>query len=196
MCYIYLRKLTTAVFVLVFTAVQLSAQEQVPANAVYKSSRAPIEARVTDLLERMTVEEKVGQLTTLLGWKMYTKTGNSVKASEALKTAIEEQKIGALWGVMRADPWTQKTLLNGLNPELAAKATNAIQKVAVEESRLGIPLFLAEEAMHGHMAIGTTEFPSAIAQASTFNPQLNKKMGAAVAKELRAQGAHIGYGPI
>ena len=163
MCYIYLRKLTTAVFVLVFMAVQLSAQEQVPANAVYKSSRAPIEARVTDLLERMTVEEKVGQLTTLLGWKMYTKTGNSVKASEALKTAIEEQKIGALWGVMRADPWTQKTLLNGLNPELAAKATNAIQKVAVEESRLGIPLFLAEEAMHGHMAIGTTEFPSAIA---------------------------------
>ena len=111
MCYIYLRKLTTAVFVLVFMAVQLSAQEQVPANAVYKSSRAPIEARVTDLLERMTVEEKVGQLTTLLGWKMYTKTGNSVEASEALKTAIEEQKIGALWGVMRADPWTQKTLL-------------------------------------------------------------------------------------
>ncbi|MEC8883841.1 MAG: glycoside hydrolase family 3 N-terminal domain-containing protein, partial [Bacteroidota bacterium] len=179
MCYIYLKKLFATVFVLVFAVAQLCAQEEVPANAVYKNAQAPIEDRVNDLVERMTIEEKVGQLTTLLGWKMYTKTGNSVKASEALKGAIATQKIGALWGVMRADPWTQKTLSNGLNPELAAKATNAIQKVAVEESRLGIPLFLAEEAMHGHMAIGTTEFPSAIGQASTFNPQLNKKMGAA-----------------
>jgi len=196
MCYIYLKKLFATVFVLVFAVAQLCAQEEVPANAVYKNAQEPIEDRVNDLVERMTIEEKVGQLTTLLGWKMYTKTGNSVKASEALKEAIATQKIGALWGVMRADPWTQKTLSNGLNPELAAKATNAIQKVAVEESRLGIPLFLAEEAMHGHMAIGTTEFPSAIGQASTFNPQLNRKMGAAVAKELRAQGAHIGYGPI
>lgn len=192
---IYLKRLIAAVTVLVAVA-QLSAQDKILANADYKNPKLAVEQRVSDLVNRMTIEEKVGQLTTLLGWKMYTKTGDKVKASQELKDAIQNQKIGALWGVLRADPWTQKTLVNGLNPELAAKATNAIQKVAVEESRLGIPLFLAEEAMHGHMAIGTTEFPSAIAQASTFNPELNEKMGTAVAQELRAQGAHIGYGPI
>lgn len=172
------------------------AQEQIPANSPYKNPGLSIEQRVDDLLMRMTPEEKVGQLSTLLGWHMYTKTKNGVVASEVLKTAVATQNIGALWGTLRADPWTQKTLQTGLNPQLAAKATNAIQKIAVEESRLGIPLFLAEEAMHGHMAIGTTEFPAAIAQASTFNPDLNQKMGAAIAAELRAQGAHIGYGPI
>ncbi|PHQ28825.1 glycoside hydrolase family 3 N-terminal domain-containing protein [Leeuwenhoekiella nanhaiensis] len=172
------------------------AQEQIPANSPYKNPGLSIEQRVDDLLMRMTPEEKVGQLSTLLGWPMYTKTKNGVVASEVLKTAVATQNIGALWGTLRADPWTQKTLQTGLNPQLAAKATNAIQKIAVEESRLGIPLFLAEEAMHGHMAIGTTDFPAAIAQASTFNPDLNQKMGAAIAAELRAQGAHIGYGPI
>ncbi|RXG11676.1 beta-glucosidase [Leeuwenhoekiella aestuarii] len=192
---IYLKKLIATVAVLVSVA-QLFAQDKIPANAAYKSPNLTIEQRVEDLLVRMTPEEKVGQLSTLLGWPMYTKTNNGVEASEALKTAVANQKIGALWGTLRADPWTQKTLQTGLNPVLAAEATNAIQKIAVEESRLGIPLFLAEEAMHGHMAIGTTEFPAAIAQASTFNPQLIEKMGSVIASELRAQGAHIGYGPI
>ena len=45
-------------------------------------------------------------------------------------------------------------LQNGLNPELAAKAANALQRYSIEHSRLGIPMFFAEEATHGHMAIG------------------------------------------
>ena len=181
---------------ILFGIFSVCAQDKIPTHAAYKNPGLSIEQRVDDLLKRMTPEEKVGQLSTLLGWPMYTKTKKGVVASEALKTAVATQNIGALWGTLRADPWTQKTLQTGLNPQLVAKATNAIQKIAVEESRLGIPLFLAEEAMHGHMAIGTTEFPAAIAQASTFNPDLNQKMGAAIAAELRAQGAHIGYGPI
>ena len=190
------KRIWLALHLIVFGIFALCAQDKIPADAAYKNPNLPIEERVDDLLTRMTPEEKVGQLSTLLGWPMYTKTENGVEASEALKTAVTNQKIGALWGTLRADPWTQKTLQTGLNPVLAAEATNAIQKIAVEESRLGIPLFLAEEAMHGHMAIGTTEFPAAIAQASTFNPQLIEKMGSAIATELRAQGAHIGYGPI
>ena len=46
-----------------------------------------------------------------------------------------------LWATYRADPWTKKTLENGLNPELAAKAGNALQKYVIENTRLGIPLF-------------------------------------------------------
>ncbi|WP_035917021.1 glycoside hydrolase family 3 N-terminal domain-containing protein [Flavimarina sp. Hel_I_48] len=163
---------------------------------VYKDSKATAEARANDLVEKMTLEEKVGQLSTLLGWKMYEKTENRVTESKALQQAITDKHIGALWGTLRADPWTQKTLKNGLDPRQAAQETNAIQKYAIENSRLGIPLFLAEEAMHGHMAIGTTVFPSGIGQGSTWDPELLTEMGSAIAEELRVQGAHIGYGPI
>jgi beta-glucosidase len=83
-----------------------------------------------------------------------------------------------------------------LTPELAAKAANALQKYNIEHSRLGIPIFLAEEAAHGHMAIGTTVFPTSLGQAATFNPELLEEMGRVIGKEIRAQGAHIAYGPI
>ena len=101
-----------------------------------------------------------------------------------------------LWATYRADPWTRKTLENGLRPELAAKAGNALQKYAIENTRLGIPVFLAEEAPHGHMAIGTTVFPTGIGMAATWSPTLIEEVGKAIAKEIRSQGAHISYGPV
>ena len=101
-----------------------------------------------------------------------------------------------LWATYRADPWTKKTLANGLNPELAAKAGNALQKYVMENTRLGIPMFLAEEAPHGHMAIGATVFPTGIGMAATWSPELVKEVGQVIAKEIRSQGGHISYGPV
>ena len=109
---------------------------------------------------------------------------------------MDEMPIGAFWATLRADPWTRKTLETGLNPRLSAEALNALQKYAMENTRLGIPIFFAEECMHGHMAIGTTVFPTSIEQASTWNRTLIEKMGAAIAHETRSQGAHIAYGPV
>ncbi|AWM31406.1 glycoside hydrolase family 3 N-terminal domain-containing protein [Hymenobacter nivis] len=163
---------------------------------LYKNAQAPTEARVQDLLGRMTREEKVGQLSTLLGWAMYQKQGNTVGTSAAYRKAVDERHIGMLWATLRADPWTQKTLKTGLNPTLAAEATNALQRYAREHTRLGIPLLLAEECPHGHMAIGTTVFPTSIGQSSTWDPALIEQMAAAIAAEARAQGAHVGYGPV
>lgn len=164
---------------------------------LYKQASAPTEYRVKDLLGRMTVEEKVAQLCCPLGWEMYTKTGkNEVTVSELYKKKMKDAPIGSFWAVLRADPWTQKTLETGLNPELAAKALNALQKYAVEETRLGIPVLFAEECPHGHMAIGTTVFPTALSAASTWNEELMRKMGEAIALEARLQGANIGYGPV
>jgi beta-glucosidase len=165
-------------------------------NATYKNPKAAVEDRVKDLLSKMTVEEKAGQISTFLGWPMYEKNGNSVAVSQEFKILLKDQNAGMLWATLRADPWTKKTLLNGLDPSLAAQATNAIQKYALTETRLGIPLFLAEECAHGHMAIGTTVFPTSIGQASTWDPALIKKMATTIAEETRLQGAHIGYGPI
>ena len=101
-----------------------------------------------------------------------------------------------LWATYRADPWTKKTLANGLNPELAAKAGNALQKYVMENTRLGIPMFLAEEAPHGHMAIGATVFPTGIGMAATWSLELVKEVGQVIAKEIRSQGGHISYGPV
>ena len=163
---------------------------------LYKNATAPVDKRVRDLLGRMTVDEKVGQLSTLLGWEMYQRQGNSVSASEKFKQAVQTQHIGMLWATLRADPWTQKTLTNGLNPTLAAEATNALQKYVIENTRLGIPMLLSEECPHGHMAIGATVFPTALGQGSTWNPALIKQMATSIAKEVRLQGAHSGYGPV
>jgi beta-glucosidase len=162
----------------------------------YKDPKSPTAERVGDLLSRMTPEEKVGQLSTLLGWEMYEKTGQKVGTSQKFRDAVRTEHIGMLWATLRADPWTQKTLITGLNPRLSAEATNAIQKYAIENSRLGIPMLLAEECPHGHMAIGTTVFPTSIGQGSTWNSELIQQMAAAIAAEARSQGAHIGYGPV
>ncbi|EDM34591.1 putative beta-glucosidase [Pedobacter sp. BAL39] len=163
---------------------------------VYKNPSFSTEERVKDLIGRMTLEEKVGQLSTLLGWDMYTKTNNQISASETFKKAVAEQHTGLLWATLRADPWTKKTLLTGLNPMQSAMATNALQKYVMEHTRLGIPMLFSEECPHGHMAIGTTVFPTSIGQSSTWDPALIKEMAAAIAMETRLQGGHIGYGPV
>lgn len=176
-----------------FCIVSFAAAGQVPA---YKNPRLSHEERTRDLLARMTVDEKVGQLLCPMGWEMYEKKGNAVNYSPAFRQMIDTRHIGAFWGVYRADPWTRKTLETGLHPALAAQAGNALQKYVMENTRLGIPLFLAEESPHGHMAIGTTVFPTGIGQAATWNPGLIRQAAAAMAKEVRLQGGHISYGPV
>ena len=168
------------------------AQKKLP----YRDATLPIEERVNDLLSRMTTEEKVGQLRCTLAWDYYETGGKKVVPSEKFKKDIAEGQIGMLWGTYRADPWTRKSLENGLNPELAAKAGNALQKYVLEHTRLGIPLFLAEEAPHGHMAIGTTVFPTGFGMAATWSPQLIERAGQVIGKEVRLQGGHISYGPV
>jgi len=163
----------------------------------YKDPSAPVEERVKDLLSLMTTEEKIGQLCFPTGWEMYAKTGeNSVAPSDLFRERMQAMPLGGFWATLRADPWTRKTLQTGLNPKLAANALNELQKYVVEHTRLGIPLFFAEESMHGHMAIGTTVFPTGLGQGSTWNPSLVRQMAEAIALETRLQGAHIGYGPI
>lgn len=162
----------------------------------YKDPSRAIEERVIDLMSRMTLEEKVGQLLCLQGWNMYDRKGGYVSISAEFAEELSKNHIGMLWATLRADPWTQKTLSNGLDPRLAAEAVNAIQKYAIENTRLGIPLFIAEECPHGHMAIGTTVFPTSIGQASTWNPELIETMAKSISSEASAQGVHIGYGPV
>lgn len=149
------------------------------------------------MLSRMTLEEKVGQTLCFLGWNTYDigAKRKTVAVSEGFKKMVE-QYVGMLWGVYRADPWTQKTLSNGLNPHLAALAGNALQRYNIEHTRLGIPIFLTEEAPHGHMAIGATVFPTGLGMAAAFSPELAEEVGRIIGREVRLQGGHVSYGPV
>ena len=184
------------ILVIVQMVCTLGFTQSSPSLPAYKDPSLSIDIRLSDLLSRMTLEEKVGQLLCPLGWEMYEIHGSEVHPSGKFKQLIKERNVGMLWATYRADPWTKKTLANGLNSEMAAKAGNALQKYVMENTRLGIPMFLAEEAPHGHMAIGATVFPTGIGMAATWSPELVKEVGQVIAKEIRSQGGHISYGPV
>ena len=189
-----MKHISAAAAVLAAALALFACKESTPA---YLNPGLSAEKRTADLLSRMTVEEKAGQLICPLGWPMYEKDGDgNVSVSDKYVEFIEKSHGGMLWATFRADPWTKKTIANGLDPLLAARAYNLMQKYAIEHSRLGIPIILAEESPHGHMAIGTTVFPTGIGLASTWDPELLSEVGKVTAEELRAQGAHIGYGPV
>lgn len=176
---------------LLFSSVLFS---QIP---LYKQANAPLEERIQDLLQRMTLEEKAGQVLCPMGWQMYVKTKNGIELSEQFKQKMDSNMpVGLFWAVLRADPWTEKNMETGLNPESSAELLNKMQRYAIEKTRLGIPLLFAEECPHGHMAIGTTVFPTGLAMASTWNQDLLKKAGEIIGLEARLQGANIAYGPV
>lgn len=177
----------------------LSCTEKIPA---YKDAARSAQERADDLLSRMTLEEKLGQLLCPLGWPMYEKQDSTqqptweVRITQAFRDFVQKQHGGSLWATFRADPWTRKTLETGLNPRLAVKAYNVLQHYAIDSTRLGIPIILAEEAPHGHMAIGTTVFPTSIGLSATWDTELIEQVGQVIGSELMAQGGTIGYGPV
>lgn len=135
----------------------------------YKNASLSPEKRADILLSKMTTEEKIGQLLCPYGWPMFEKLSpTEATYSEQYVDFIQNQHGGMLWGFFRADPWTRKTFENGLDTPAAVSAINALQRYAVDSTRLGIPILLAEEAPHGHMALGTTVFPTGIAMAATW----------------------------
>ena len=151
---------------------------------------------VESLLSQMTLEEKCGQLSCPIGFDFYGKDGDSLWLSDDFLSRMDTMPLGSCWAVLRADPWSKKTVETGLHPKESAKLLNMMQRHAVENTRLGIPLLFCEETPHGHMAVGTTVFPTGIGQASTWDPVLLEQMGEVMGKEVRLQGAQIGYGPV
>jgi beta-glucosidase len=155
----------------------------------YKNPNLPVERRVADLLSRMTLEEKVAQLTCLWGNRpqvnpqtdFATDRGefSPAKAAEVMKHGIgqiarQRERKG---------------------PREGATFANAVQKWLLENTRLGIPAILHDEILHGHMAQGSTSFPQPIALATTWDPEFITKVFTAGAIETRARGSHQVLGP-
>lgn len=152
--------------------------------------------RVERLLSQMTLEEKCGQLTCPIGFTLYGKEGYSLWLADDFIGMMDTMPLGSCWAVLRADPWARKTVETGLHPKESARMLNMMQRYAVENTRLGIPLLFCEETPHGHMAIGTTVFPTGLGQASTWDPELLEQMGEVMGQEIRLQGAQVGFGPV
>ena len=152
--------------------------------------------RVERLLSQMTLEEKCGQLSCPIGFNYYSREGDGFVLAEDFTSRMDTMPLGACWAVLRADPWSRKTVETGLQPGETVRLLNQMQRYAVEQTRLGIPLLFCEETPHGHMAVGTTVFPTGLGMASTWDPVLLEHVGEVMGRELHAQGAHVGYGPV
>lgn len=162
----------------------------------YENPTLPIAERVDNLISLMTLEEKVGQLQMTMGWEYYDRQGQEVSISDKFKQDIRNRHLGSTWALMRADPWTQKDFSNGLDFEKAGQLTQEMQQWVRDSTRLGIPIFFAEECPHGLMALNTMVFPTAIGRASSFNVELERIMGMAVAVESSLHGVNIAFGPV
>jgi beta-glucosidase len=155
---------------------------------VYLNPHAPIEQRVEDLLSRMTLKEKVGQLN--LPCVYVDQLGRSIPAKMAacrkFAAGTYTQEIGPGCGFFTlADTILHQGALQ------QARYFNELQKIALSQTRLKIPLLEDEEGTHGAMFSGATVFPEGLAIGSTFDMDLVKSIYAAAAQEARAVGIHM-----
>nr|WP_208413826.1 glycoside hydrolase family 3 N-terminal domain-containing protein [Sphingomonas leidyi] len=168
---------------------------------LYKEAGQPIDARVEDLLGRMTLEEKVAQLVAIWLKKdaIQTPAGDfdPAKASAAFPNGLgmisrPSDRKGVAAGTANAGA----DVAANRGPVETATYINAAQKWSMERTRLGIPMIMHEEALHGLVAPGATSFPQSIALASTWNPGLLEKIFSVAAAEARARGANLVLAPV
>ena len=172
-----------------------------PAAPIYKDSRQPVERRVEDLLSRMTLDEKIAQLETIWESKAKVQTPDGHFSPEAASKSFPN----GIGGFARPTDKRGVTASNGaaganevLNRDARETAdyVNAAQHWAVEHTRLGIPILMHEEALHGYVARGATSFPQAIGLASTWDPDLVTRVFSVAAREMRARGAFLALAPV
>ena len=162
------------------------------ANAqAYKNKDLPPEARAKDLLHRMTVDEKLMQTQCLWTQKsaIFDRNGDfdEAKAAQVLKNGLGElARLNE-----NAGPNSY-----GYHPRQAAAVYNKIQKYFVERTRLGIPVMVHEESLHGQQTQDATNFPVPIALASTWDEALMTEIFSNVAEEVRARGGQHVLAPV
>ncbi|WP_375286472.1 glycoside hydrolase family 3 N-terminal domain-containing protein [Sphingomonas sp.] len=171
------------------------------APAIYKDARAPIDLRVRDLLARMTLDEKVAQLTTLSRRKREVMT-DALAFDPAKADAAHPHGIGQIarpsdrGGAATANDAAADSTGRWRKPADTIAFVNAAQKWARERTRLGIPILFHEEALHGYMAPEATSFPQAIALAGSFDRDLMQRVSAVIGREVRAHGTVLALSPV
>ncbi|KAJ9543659.1 hypothetical protein OSB04_023366 [Centaurea solstitialis] len=145
-------------------------------DIVYKNENEPIEARVKDLLLRMTLKEKIGQMT-------------QIERKVATPEVIRDLCIGSVLSGGGSKPFENATSADW------ADMVDGLQKGALE-SRLGIPMFYGSDAVHGNNNVyGATVFPHNVGLGATRDPELVERIGAVTALETRASGVQYAFAP-
>ncbi|HCD99520.1 MAG TPA: beta-1,3-glucosyltransferase [Armatimonadetes bacterium] len=154
-------------FGILLATLVLAAPDRLP----YQNPNLPVEARVRDLLGRMTLEEKLAQL-------------RCDGRPEVYEPALKTTGFGEIAPILR-----------GYGHSEAARKANEIQRMAMQ-SRLKIPVIIHDEALHGLLSKGCTSFPQAIGLAATWNPELVGRVAAAIADETKARGVRHVLSPV
>ena len=141
---------------------------------IYRDPARPLEERVSDLLQRMTLEEKAAQTSAPFA---------------AMNEVHSPPPLG--WGCAAA-----ALSILGLPPREAALAANELQRKHVEETRLGIPVLLAEECLIGFKVRDATVYPDAIAQAATWDPELIHEMASSIGRQMALLGVRQALSPL
>ncbi len=146
----------------------------------YKDASLPIEDRVADLLQRMTLEEKVEQISG--GWESRLQV---VDPTGTYTNETARQVIENIWGDNQ-----------NVTPRQSAILRNGAQRYNREKTRLGIPTLFPGEGLHGLMEYGSTSFPQALGLAATWDPALVKRVFTAVGDEAASRGVGQLFSPV
>lgn len=171
---------------------------------LYKNPIFPIEQRISDLLSRMTLEEKVGQMniptcySTELGWGLNSDAPYLWDMKDTKEVRDKQLDGCRKWAEGTHNNvfgpgggfFTLSDRLIYEGPKRQAEIMNELQKIALEKTRLGIPLFQIEEGTHGLMCPGGTIFPEGLAIGASWNKDLVKKIYTVAAQEGKAIGVH------
>ena len=172
-----------------------STSEGAQKQAVYKDARAPVETRVDDLIKRMSLDEKIVEITAV--WDDKTKIIDAKGEFDPGKMpTVFPNGIGQFARPSDAKGPASPRMVRGRDVRGTIRLVNALQKYQLEKTRLGIPVIFHEEGLHGYAALGATSFPQAIALASSWDPDLIRELNTVTAREMRARGVSIALSPV
>lgn len=151
------------------------------------------EERAADLLRRMTLREKIGQLNQrLYGFAIYRREGEQIQFTREFQDEVARYGgLGCLYGLYRADPWSGRDFSTGLEGVLAVKARNRVQEYVISHSRFGIPALFSTECPHGHQALDGYLLPVNLAAGCSFAPELLEAAAEVAGAQLHDMGVDL-----
>ncbi|MBP2474137.1 beta-glucosidase [Crossiella equi] len=173
------------------TADQQPSEDRGP--AVYLDASASVERRVNDLLRRMTLEEKVGQMTQIRVGKLRGDCDNEPGplVASCMKTVLGDAHVGSILSGGGDNPSPDP------GPKAWAEMTNGIQKFALDNQRLKIPVLYGADGVHGHSNLpDAVMFPHQIGLGATWDPELIRQAGVATGEAMRATGVFWNFAPV
>ena len=172
-------------------SVAASTTEKPPADALYRDASASVDDRIEDLISRMTLEEKVAQVTAVWQDKKRMYSGETGWNADTAAVLIPHG-IGHVTrpSELSGPPDTGRTVINQI------EFGNNIQRWLVEETRLGIPAIFHEESLHGLAALDATSWGQPISVAASFNRELTRELYATAARQTASRGGHVVLTPV